>query len=358
LVETGDEKSFGATVSVDGFVLRQRTKPARIWHVVCPADYTGGDRCVQRPCDRVTAGMRLIECVPNVSEGRRPAVIAECADAVRAAGVNLLDVSSDTSHNRTVLTFVGDHASVADAVLALFGCAVAHIDLRTHTGVHPRIGAVDVTPFVPLGRTTMRECVTLARRVGEAIARRFSLPVFLYEAAATTSSRSNLANLRRGQFEGLVERLADPLWAPDFGPRAPHPTAGAAVVGARGPLIAYNVNLATQRLDVAKRIAAAIRESSGGLRCVKALGVPLTDRGLVQVTINLTDFRVTSLHEVFARVSAEAQRYGVEVAGSEIVGLVPAAALSAAAIASLKLHEFTDARIIEYAVQRPPGWLC
>jgi glutamate formiminotransferase len=301
--------------------------------------------------------MRLVECVPNVSEGRNRSVIGACADAVRAAGAQLLDVSSDTAHNRTVLTFVGDEGSVENATLALFACAVTEIDLRRHAGVHPRIGAVDVTPFVPLGETTMEECVALARRVGAAVAERFAVPVYLYEAAATTALRTSLANVRRGQFEGLAARLTDPLWAPDFGPPVPHPTAGAAVIGARKPLIAYNINLATDRLEVAQRIAATIRESSGGLPCVRALGVPLADRGLVQVTMNLTDFRVTPLHEVFARVSAEAGRYGVDVAGSEIVGLVPAAALSAAAVAALKLHEFPDARVLEYAVQQPPGWL-
>jgi glutamate formiminotransferase / 5-formyltetrahydrofolate cyclo-ligase len=301
--------------------------------------------------------MRLIECVPNISEGRRVKVVDACAHAVRAAGANLLDVSSDAAHNRTVLTFVGDESRVATAVLDLFACAVAQIDLRRHDGVHPRIGAVDVTPFVPLGEATMADCVALARRVGEAVATRFDLPVFLYEAAATTPFRANLANLRKGQFEGLAARSGDPAWTPDFGPAAPHPSAGAAVIGARKPLIAYNVNLATDRLDVAKRIAAAIRESSGGLPCVKALGVPLIDRGLVQVTMNLTDYRVTSMHDVFARIAAEALRYGVEVAGSEVVGLVPAAALTAVATSALKLREFSDARVIEYAAHTPPGWL-
>jgi len=361
LIETGDEKGFGPAIAVGRLVLRQGTKPAGVWHVeyarpIIPGCATGvQDRL--SPLRYSTARMRLIECVPNVSEGRQSAVIAGCVQAVRGAGARLLDVSSDAAHNRSVLTFVGDEDTVARAVLELFDCAMAHIDLRRHDGVHPRIGAVDVTPFVPLGATSLQECVALARRVGAAVAERFALPVYLYEAAASRPDRANLANVRRGQFEGLAARLADPLWAPDFGPSVPHASAGAAAIGARRPLIAFNINLATDRIDVARRIAASIRESSGGLPCVKALGVPLVDRGLVQVTMNLTDFRVTSMQEVFARVSAEAQRYGVEVAGSQIVGLVPAAALSAAASASLKLREFSDACVLEYAIQDPPGWL-
>jgi glutamate formiminotransferase len=301
--------------------------------------------------------MSLIECVPNVSEGRRADVIDACAGAIRDSGADLLDVHSDAAHNRSVLTLAGDEASVERAVLALFACAIERIDLRRHTGVHPRIGAVDVTPFVPLGATSLDTCAALARRVGAAVAGRFGLPVFLYEAAATRPERVNLAEIRRGEFEGLPARLRDPDWVPDFGPAEPHPTAGAAVIGARRPLIAYNVNLATDRIDVARRIAAAIRESSGGLPAVKALGVRLADRRQVQVTTNLTDFRITSVHQVFMRIAAEAQREGVEVAGSEIVGLVPAAALTATAAACLELQAFSDARVLEYLLPKPPGWL-
>jgi glutamate formiminotransferase len=203
----------------------------------------------------------------------------------------------------------------------------------------------------------MDTCVEIARRVGEQVARRFQLPVYLYEAAATDPRRVSLANIRHGQFEGLAARLADPVWAPDFGPTTPHPSAGAAAIGARRLLIAYNINLATDRLDVAKRIAAVIRESSGGLPCVKALGVPLADRGQVQVTTNLTDFHKTSIHDVFARVVEEARRYGVTVSGSEVVGLVPAAALTAAAAAALQLEGFSDQQVLEHSLQRPPGWL-
>lgn len=301
--------------------------------------------------------MGLVECVPNLSEGQRSEVIAACADAVRQAGASLLDVHSDAAHNRSVLTFAGEPDVVARAVIALFACAIDRIDLRRHVGVHPRLGAVDVTPFVPLGATTMETCVDLARSVGAAVARQFNLPVFLYEAAASRPDRVNLADIRRGQFEGLGARLQNPDWQPDFGPGAPHPSAGAAVIGARRALIAFNVNLATDRLDVARAIARAIRESSGGLPSVKALGVPLSGRDQVQVTLNLTDFRHTPLHEVFSRVVTLARDHGVEVAGTEIVGLVPAAALTATAAAALRLEGFSDARVLEYALAPPPGWL-
>src|SRR5580765_7489118 len=209
----------------------------------------------------------LIESIPNVSEGRRPEIIAAMAAAIGAVrGVRLLDYSSDPSHNRSVLTLAGDAQGVERAVLALFERAVADIDLRTHQGEHPRLGAVDVVPFVPIEGVTMAECVALARKVGAAVAERFQLPVYLYEEASTNPSRKNLEDIRRGEFEGLAAKMATAGWTPDFGPAAPHVSAGAAVIGARMPLIAYNINLATDRLDVAKKIAAAIRHSSGGYR--------------------------------------------------------------------------------------------
>src|SRR3989454_6803322 len=215
----------------------------------------------------------LIECIPNVSEGRRPEVVAAMADAVRrVAGVRLLDYSSDASHNRSVFTLVGDAAGVEQAIMALFERAVADIDLRTHRGEHPRLGAVDVVPVVPIEGVTMAECVALAKKVGASVAVRFKVPVYLYEEASTNPARKNLEDIRRGEFEGLAAKMATQGWAPDFGPSAPHPSAGAAVIGARMALIAYNINLATDRLDVAKKIAAAIRHSSGGYRYVKAAG--------------------------------------------------------------------------------------
>jgi glutamate formiminotransferase len=290
----------------------------------------------------------LIECIPNVSEGRRSDVVADMANAIRAVpGVRLLDVSSDASHNRSVLTLAGDAAAVEQAVLALFDRAVAAIDLRTHRGEHPRLGAVDVVPFVPIEGVTMAECVELAKKVGAAVADRFQVPVYLYEDASTNPARKNLEDIRRGEFEGLAAKMAGAGWTPDFGPSAPHPSAGAAVIGARMALIAYNINLATDRLDVAKKIAAAIRHSSGGYRYVKAAGFKLEDRGIVQVSMNLTNYEKTPIHRVFEAVKREAERYGVNVLESEIVGLVPAAALVDAAGSALQLTDFNRNQVLE-----------
>jgi glutamate formiminotransferase len=297
----------------------------------------------------------LIECIPNVSEGRRRDVVDAMADAIRrVGGVRLLDYSSDGSHNRSVFTLVGGSAGVESAVLALMERAVADIDLRTHRGEHPRIGALDVVPLVPIDGVTMAECVALARRIGGEIARRFAVPVFLYEEAAANSARKNLEDIRRGEFEGLADKMRAPAWTPDFGPAGPHPSAGATVVGARMALVAYNINLATDRLDVAKKIAAAIRQSSGGFRYVKAAGFKVEDRGIVQVSMNLTNYEKTPLFRVFEAVKREAARYGVTVVASEIVGLVPAAALAAAAEFYLQLEGFTPAQILENTLRNPP----
>jgi glutamate formiminotransferase len=291
--------------------------------------------------------MAVIECIPNISEGRRQDVLEACAAAVRGAGVHLLDVKPDAAHNRAVYTFAGDAAAVKAAVLALYDAALPVIDLRQHTGEHPRIGAVDVVPFVPIEGVTMADCVALAQETGEEIARRHGVPVFLYEEAARSPARRNLEDIRRGEFEGLGARLRQPEWAPDFGPAEPHPSAGASVVGARMALIAYNINLATDRLDVAKKIAAAIRQSSGGLRYVKALGVELADRGIVQVSMNLTNFEKTPMFRVFELVKREAARYGVTVLESEIIGLVPSAALVASAAWYLQLERFGEDQVLE-----------
>jgi len=290
----------------------------------------------------------LIECIPNVSEGRRPEVVAAMADAVRRVpGVRLLDYSSDASHNRSVFTLVGDAAGVEQAVIALFERAVADIDLRTHRGEHPRLGAVDVVPFVPIEGVTMAECVALAKKTGAAIARRFQVPVYLYEEASDNPARRNLEDIRRGEFEGLAAKMATAEWAPDFGPATPHASAGAAVVGARMPLIAYNINLATDRIDVAKKIAAAIRQSSGGFRYVKAAGFKLEDRGIVQVSMNLTNYEKTPIFRVFETVKREAARYGVSILESEIVGLIPSAALAGAAEFYLQLEGFKPDQVLE-----------
>jgi glutamate formiminotransferase len=246
-----------------------------------------------------------------------------------------------------VFTFAGDAAGVEQAVMALFERAVADIDLRTQRGEHPRMGAVDVVPFVPIDDVSMAECVALAKKVGAAVAERFQVPGYLYEEASTNPLRKNLEDIRRGEFEGLPAKMASEGWAPDFGPSAPHPTAGASVFGARMALIAYNINLATDRLDVAKKIAAAIRQSSGGFRYVKAAGFKLEDRGIVQVSMNLTNYEKTPIFRVFETVKREAERYGVQVLESEIVGLVPSAALNAAAEFYLQIEGFKADQVLE-----------
>ena len=295
--------------------------------------------------------MSLIECVPNVSEGRRAVVVEMLAETIRTArGVRLLDHSADPSHNRSVFTMVGERDEIKRAALDLAWKAVRTIDLRQHHGQHPRIGAIDVIPLIPIADVTMSDCVELAREVGQAIGERLQVPVFLYEEAATREDRRRLENIRRGQFEGLTARMREPAWAPDFGPPAPHPSAGATAVGARLPLIAFNVNLATDRLDLAKRIAAAVRESSGGLRSVKALGLALPSRGIVQVSMNLTDFAHTPLQTVVDRVVTEAAKEEVEVLESELIGLIPEAALTGTTPERLRLRHFSEDRILERRV--------
>jgi glutamate formiminotransferase len=294
---------------------------------------------------------RLIESVPNISEGRRPEVVEAVVAALRATGVRVLDVQSDKDHNRSVLTLAGDEASLEAGVLALYEAALPRIDLRSHTGEHPRMGAVDVVPFVPIEGATMQDCVALARRVGAQVAERFHVPVFLYEEAAAAPHRRNLEDIRRGEFEGLFAKMQDAAWRPDFGPEAPHPAAGASVIGARMPLIAYNINLATADVEVAKRIAKAIRFSSGGFRFVKAMGIMLEERKVAQVSINMTDFKRTPLHRVFETVRSEAARWGVNVIGSEIVGLVPAEALIDAADHFLRLEGFNPSQVLERRIR-------
>lgn len=295
---------------------------------------------------------RIIETVPNLSEGRRTDVVSEAVAALkRVPGIRVLDVQSDRDHNRSVLTLVGDEEALKSGILGLFEVAISRIDLRSHQGEHPRLGAVDVVPFIPIEGATMAECVALAQEVGRAVAERFGVPIYLYEEAASAPHRRNLEDVRRGQFEGLADRMKDPLWAPDFGPSAPHPSAGATVVGARMPLIAYNINLGTSDVDVAKRIAKAIRYSGGGYRFVKALGMMLEDRGIAQVSINMTDFKRTPLHRVFETVRAEAERHGVPVVGSEIVGLVPSEALLDAADHYLRLEGFNPSQVLERKIR-------
>ena len=292
--------------------------------------------------------MAIVESVPNISEGRNTTVVRRITDTLRAVeGLRVLDVQSDETHNRSVLTLAGPPEAIERGVLELYQAAIEAIDLRSHRGEHPRLGAVDVCPFIPIEGVSMADCVTLAREVGTAVAERFSLPVILYEEAASNPARRNLEDIRRGEFEGLAAKLQQAEWAPDFGPATPHATAGATVIGARMPLIAYNINLATDRLDVAKKIAAGIRMSSGGFRFVKAMGIALSDRGVVQVSMNLTNYERTPIFRVFEVVKREAARYGVTVLESEIVGLVPAAALQQAAEFYLQLEGFSPGQVLE-----------
>src|SRR5512142_1389695 len=290
----------------------------------------------------------LIECVPNISEGRDLARIQEIAGEVgRAPGVRLLSVSSDASHNRSVLPFVGDADAIRAAVRALFEAVLPRIDLRSHRGEHPRMGAVDVVPLIPIRGASVADCVALSREIGAEIGEKHGVPVYLYEDSASSEARRNLAEIRKGEFEGFAGKIRDPKWKPDFGPGAPHVTAGVVAVGARAPLIAYNINLGTRDLSVADRIAKAIRHIGGGFRYVKAMAVELADRGQVQVSINMTNYKKTPLHRVFECVRSEAERYGVPIVGSEIVGLTPADALFLTAEHYLRLENFSADQVLE-----------
>jgi glutamate formiminotransferase len=292
-------------------------------------------------------GRVLLECVPNLSEGRRAEVVARLAAAASAPGVRLLDVSSDPDHNRSVLTLAGEPADLIGGLLALYEAALAAIDLRRHEGVHPRIGAVDVVPFVPLGDAPMALAAATARRLAAEVGRRFELPVYLYEEAAARPERRSLASIRRGGFAGLASKLADPLWAPDHGPARPHPSAGATVIGARFFLIACNVLLDTADAAVARAVAGAVREAGGGLPAVRALGLYLASRGCAQVSMNLTDFRRTSLSRALDRVREEAAARGARVVASELVGLLPQQAALDAARDALQLPSLVPGQLLE-----------
>jgi len=295
--------------------------------------------------------LKRIECVPNISEGRRPEVIAAISQAVaRVPEVLLLDQSSDYDHNRTVLTLIGSPEGLKHAILGLYDAAVTHIDLRRHQGRHPRMGAVDVVPFIPIRDVTMEECVTLSREVGRAVAERFDIPIYLYAESALNPERTVLANIRKGEFEGLPAKMADPAWKPDFGPAQPHPGAGASAFGARFFLIAYNLQLDTPDLKVARAIARAVRASSGGLMNVQAMGVFLAERNQAQVSMNLLNYASTPLHRVQELVKAEAARYGARVLSSEIVGLVPQAALIEAAAYYLQVEKWHPNLVLETAI--------
>jgi len=293
--------------------------------------------------------VEIVECVPNFSEGRRPEVVDAIAAAIASVpGVKLLDREMDGNHNRSVITFIGNRSAVAEAAFLGAKKAVELIDMNVHRGEHPRIGALDVLPFVPIAGVTMDDCVVLAREVGKRIADELGVPVYLYEAAATRPDRRALPNLRKGEYEGLkVEIETNPDRRPDFGPPRLHPTAGATIVGARPILIAWNVNLGTTDVRVARRIARSIRESSGGLPAVRAKGFELSDRGLVQVSMNMVDYRKTGLVEAFEAIRRHAEKEGVPIVESEIVGLVPLDAILPAAVAYFKLRDFKREQILE-----------
>ena len=288
----------------------------------------------------------LVECVPNFSEGRDPRTVDAIVEAMKIPGVYLLDRKMDSDHNRSVITLIGDRDAVQEAAIRGVGKAAELIDLTKHQGAHPRMGAADVVPFIPIDGVTIEDCVAMARHVGAEIAKRFQIPVYLYEAAAATPERQNLENIRRGQFEGIRAEIAsNPARKPDFGGCSVHPTAGATVVGARKALIAYNVFLNTPDVAIAKKIAKAVRFSSGGLRFVKGAGFLV--RGLAQVSMNLTDFEQTPIHRVFEFVKREAGRYGVIPISSEIVGLIPKKALEEAAEWFLQVENFDSSLILE-----------
>ncbi len=289
-----------------------------------------------------------MECVPNFSEGRDLQKIDQIVAPFRArAGVKLLDYSNDEDHNRLVVTVVGEPEPLREAVIEAIGVAVELIDLNHHQGQHPRMGAVDVVPFIPIKGVTMEEAIALSREVGEEVARRYQLPVFLYEKSATAPHRENLAAIRKGEFEGMAEKTHQPEWHPDYGPAERHPTAGTVAIGARMPLVAYNINLSTPSLEIAHDIAKKIRFIGGGLRYCKAMGVELKDRGITQVSINMTDYTRTALYRAFELVRIEARRYGVSIVGSEIIGLVPMEALIDTASYYLGLENFSMQQVLE-----------
>jgi glutamate formiminotransferase/formiminotetrahydrofolate cyclodeaminase len=292
---------------------------------------------------------QLVECIPNFSEGRQADTVHALVAAIRAVPkVFLLDEEMDADHHRSVLTFAGAPDAVAEAAFQCARIATDLIDLRHHQGGHPRIGATDVIPFVPIRDVTMEHCVDVARRLGERIGRELHIPVFFYERAASHPERTNLEAIRRGGLEGLAVRMGtESAWAPDFGPSRLHPSAGATIVGARPPLIAYNVNLRTEDIGIAKSIAKTVRFSSGGLPSVKAIGIELAGRRLVQVSMNLTNYEETPIHVAFEAVRHEAERLGVQIAGSEVIGLVPQQALIHAAEASLQLEGFNRSQVLE-----------
>ncbi|MGB9790169.1 MAG: glutamate formimidoyltransferase [Thermotoga caldifontis] len=292
--------------------------------------------------------MKIVESAPNFSEGRREEVVREIiAQAEGIKDVWILDWSMDADHNRSVVTLVGAPEPLLEALFRMTKKAAEIIDMRVHKGEHPRMGATDVIPLVPVMNVTMEECVELSKKLGKRIGEELKIPVFLYERSATAPHRENLADIRKGEFEGFFEKIKDPMWKPDFGPDEVHPTAGVTAVGAREFLIAFNVNLGTTRIEVAEKIAKAVRHISGGYRYVKAIAVDLKEKGMVQVSMNMTNYKKSPLFRVFETIKREAERYGVPVVGTEIIGMVPLQAMLEVAQFYLQLDDFNANRIIE-----------
>lgn len=284
---------------------------------------------------------KIIECVPNFSEGKNEEVINGLVSVAKSVGgVTLLDHSSDKSHNRSVFTLVGDEDGIQEVAFQLVKYASENIDMTKHTGEHPRMGATDVVPFIPIKDVTLEECIDISKKVAKRINDELNIPIFLYEESASAPTRKNLAKVRKGQFEGMPEKLKEEEWAPDFGERAIHPTAGITAVGARMPLVAFNVNLDTDNIDIANKIARIIRASGGGFKYCKGIGVMLEDRNIAQVSMNMVNFEGTPLYRVFETIRFEAKRYGVNIIGSEIIGLTPAKALIDCAEYYLQVEDF------------------
>ncbi len=295
------------------------------------------------------AGMnKILECVPNFSEGRDLKIVEKIIDPFRKTdGVKLLDFQTDEDHNRSVVTVVGEPEPLKKSVIASMGIAIDLIDMTAHTGQHPRMGAIDVVPFIPVKNITVDEAVEVSKAVAQQVSNTFGLPIFLYEQSASNPGRQNLATIRKGQFEGMAEKIKDPDWKPDYGPAEIHPTAGVTAMGARMPLVAYNVNLDTADIEIANQIAKQVRHISGGLRYCKGIGIELKDRGIVQVSLNMTDYTRTALYRVFELIKIEAQRWGVNVIGSEVIGLVPMQALIDCAEYYLGIENFSMEQVLE-----------
>ena len=291
---------------------------------------------------------KIVECVPNFSEGRNLGKIERIVNVFRAKeNIKLLDYSNDKDHNRMVVTIIGEPEAIKNSIVEAVGVAIEIIDLTKHEGQHPRLGAADVIPFIPIKGMTLDEADALAKEAGQALAEKYGLPVYFYEKSASAAYRQNLAAIRKGEFEGLAEKMKLPEWKPDLGPDKPHPTAGASIVGARVPLIAFNVNLNTTRFEIADKIAKKVRFIGGGLRFCKAMGVDLKDKGLMQVSMNLTDYTKTSIYQAVEMIRFEAQRYGVSVAGCELVGLIPLQAVVDITSYYLGLEGFSEKQILE-----------